>query len=61
MLWGMDGAREGYDRTRKLMNDIEMELGLGECTKSPINHKIPYFLMMGIEIVFSIGMTIYYF
>lgn len=60
LFWGMIGAREGYSRTSKHMIRIEKELGLIASTYAPPSHVIPYFILMGIEIIFSIAMAIYF-
>lgn len=46
ILWSFTGAMLGYIRTRKNMNELELQLGMNKWTKSPISHFIPYILMI---------------
>lgn len=53
------GAYEGYRRTVKKMNEIELDLQLGETSRCFPSHYVPYFLMLIFEIIFCGSLTFY--
>lgn len=57
LTWALHGAYEGYSRTVKNMNKLEVELGLNEFTKNHLSHSVPYFsvMIMGIACCFMLA------
>lgn len=57
VLFCMAGAYEGYDRTVKAINRIEIELGLDDCAKNYPIHTYPYFALVVATILGLIGIS----
>jgi hypothetical protein len=61
LLWCMYGAFEGYSRTVRDMNDVERKLSLVETTKNRISHYAPYFGILILGIIFTVGASVYFY
>ncbi|HEX5714657.1 MAG TPA: hypothetical protein VF179_00760 [Thermoanaerobaculia bacterium] len=61
LLWCMYGAFEGYKRTVKDMNDVERKLALVETTKNRVSHYAPYFGILVLGILFTVGASVYFY
>lgn len=61
LLWCMCGACEGYNRAVKSLIRVEEQLGLTVTTAKRRSHYIPYFGLLILGILYTVGAAVFFY